>query len=80
MLSVNMFDAKTNLSKLVKLIESKEEDCILIAKAGKPVAQIVPYKSAPVKKRIGCAEGEVFYSGDFDELNDEIAKLFGVGV
>lgn len=46
---VNMHDAKTNLSKLV--IQAQEGDEIIIARAGKPIAKIVPYE-APDRKSV----------------------------
>ena len=48
--TVNLYDAKTNLSKLVERAASGEE--IIIAKAGKPKAKLVPYQP-PRKKRVG---------------------------
>ncbi len=77
MTQVNMFQAKTELSKLVALLESGGEDAVIIARSGKPVAKLVPYRET-TKKRIGVAKGEVFYRGDLDEDNEAIAALFGV--
>ena len=45
--TVNLYDAKTNLSKLVDRAAAGEE--IVIAKAGKPKAKLVPYRTG--KKR-----------------------------
>jgi prevent-host-death family protein len=47
--TVNLYDAKTNLSKLVERAAAGEE--IVIAKAGKPKAKLVPYEEPPPKKR-----------------------------
>ena len=44
MVQYNMLDAKTNFSKLIKSLETNEEDVILIARNGETVAQIIPYK------------------------------------
>ena len=41
--TVNIYDAKTNLSKLVDRAAAGEE--IIIAKAGKPKAKLVPYRT-----------------------------------
>ena len=76
MKQVNMLEAKTDLSKLVKLLEDKEEDYILIARNGKTVAKLVPISNDV--QRIGIAKGKLLYDGNFDELNDEIAAMFGV--
>ena len=51
-MQVNIFDAKTDLSKLIKMLENKEEESITIARNGKPVAKLVPYVDGPVSRRI----------------------------
>ena len=74
--TVNLYEAKTNLSKLVERAASGEE--IIIAKAGKPMARLVPYLS-PRKKRIGGQNllGITYIAEDFDgPLPPEIQKYF----
>jgi prevent-host-death family protein len=78
MRTVNMLDAKTNLSRLVEAVESGDESEILIARNGKPVARLTAVKS-DVSKRIGVAKGEFEVPDDIDLYNDEIAELFGAG-
>ena len=79
-MQVNVFEAKTDFSKLIRLVESKREEFITIARNGKPVAKIVPYDSAPVSKRIGIAKGKFTVPDDFDAGNEEIAAmLMGCG-
>ena len=67
MQSTNIHAAKTHFSKLLERVESGEE--IVIARAGKPVAKLVPYDSqAPVPKRKpGVWAGKVWISPDFDK-------------
>ena len=72
-MQVNILEAKTNLSNLVKLIETGKEDHIIIARYGKPVVKMVIYNDAPVSKRIGAAKG---MPDDFDADNEYIADLF----
>ena len=74
-MQVNVFEAKTDFSKLIRLVESKREEFITIARNGKPVAKIVPYDSAPVSKRIGIAKGKFTVPDDFDAGNEEIAAM-----
>lgn len=77
MTMVNMLEAKTSLTKLVKLLESKEEDEVLICRNGVPVARIMRYEK-PESKRIGIAKG-YFGSLDldaFNSMNEEIEKEF----
>ncbi len=75
MRTVNMLDAKTNLSRLVEAVESGDESEILIARNGKPVARLTAVKR-DVSKRIGVAEGEFEVPDDIDRYNHEIEALF----
>lgn len=74
--TVNMFEAKTQLSRLVEAVETGAEKEIIIARNGRPVARLVPI--APVAKgpRIGIAEGKFKVPDDFNELDKEIEALF----
>ena len=60
---VNMYEAKSNLSRLVEEVEAGEE--IVLARAGKPVARLVPI-GAPARRRLGRWKGKVKMSDDFD--------------
>lgn len=77
--SVNMLEAKSSLSRLVKAIEQGEEREIIIARNGRPAARLVPIESGPAGKRIGIAKGKFAVPDDIDELNDEVARLFHGG-
>ena len=69
-----MFDAKTQLSKLVEAaLEGKE---VVLARNGKPVARIVPYRPASVKRKPGALKGLIWMSPDWDspETNRQIAE------
>ncbi len=73
MKTVNVHEAKTNLSKLLKRVEAGEE--IVIAKAGKPVARLVP--DIPKRKRtLGTMRGKFVIPEDFDQPMPEIERLF----
>ncbi len=76
-MQVNILEAKTNLSNLVRLIETGKEECIIIARYGKPVVKMVVYNDAPVSSRIGVAKGKLKSPKDLDQYNDEIAAMFG---
>ena len=78
-MQVGVFQAKTDFSKLVRLVESRREESITVSRNGKPVAKIVPYESAPVSKRIGVAKGKFDVPDDFDAGNEEIAVLLKGG-
>lgn len=63
----NIHEAKTQFSKLVDRVAAGEE--IIIGKAGKPVARLIPYKEpAPAKRKPGAWKGKVWISRDFDTL------------
>ena len=76
-MQVNILEAKTNLSNLVRLVETHKEEQIIIARYGKPVVKMVIYNEEPVSKRIGSAKGKLQSPDDLDKYNDEIAALFG---
>ena len=67
---VNLYEAKTHLSRLIEEAAAGEE--IIIAKAGKPKARIVPLAAARKPRKPGGWEGQVWVSDDFDaELSAE---------
>lgn len=75
MKSVNIHEAKTHLSRLVERAAQGED--IIIAKAGKPMAMLVPYRQAKRPRQPGSWRGRVHISDDFDELPEDIAEAFG---
>ena len=79
MLQVNILEAKTDFSRLIRLLETKKEDYITVARNGKPVAKITLINETPVSKRIGVAKGKFTVKGDFDADNDAIAELMTGG-
>ncbi len=78
MTTVNIHEAKTHLSKLLARVLAGEE--IVIAKAGKPLARVLPYDNALAqrKKRIGFLKNAGFKVPDnFDEIGrEEIEAMF----
>lgn len=76
-MQVNILEAKTNLSNLVRMVETGQEERIIIARYGKPVVKMVKYNDVPVSKRIGIAKGKLKSPEDLDKYNDEIAEMFG---
>lgn len=78
-MQVNVFEAKTDFSKLIRLVESKREESITVARNGKPVVKIVPYDSTPVSNRIGIAKGKITVPDDFDAGSEEIASMLTGG-
>jgi len=73
-MTIGMRDAKANLSKLVRQIESGSTHEIILTRAGKPVARLVPLSKAPVK--LGVADGKFHIPDDIDVANPEIERMF----
>ena len=65
MIVYNIHDAKTHFSKLLERVLNGEE--VVIAKAGKPVARILPFVAEDVSRRVpGIDKGKVIILPDFD--------------
>jgi prevent-host-death family protein len=74
----NLYEAKTHLSRLVERAAAGEE--IVIAKAGKPRARLVPLRDRTAARRPGGWEGRVFLADDFDApLPDDLQAAFEGG-
>lgn len=74
MITANIYQAKTQLSKLIEnVLDGKE---VIIAKAGKPVAKLTAYKENKKPRKPGMWRGKIWMSKDFDEESKEINKLF----
>lgn len=78
MKQVNVLEAKTDFSKLIREIETGKEDGIIIARYGRPIVKMSIYNEVPIEKRIGVAKGKFSVPDDIDAHNDEIAAMFGV--
>jgi prevent-host-death family protein len=75
MVQVNMHEAKTRLSQLVELVEGGER--VVIARAGVPVAELIPHRPAPPGRRGGQWGGRARIGADFDAPMPELEELFG---
>ena len=77
MLTVNIHDAKTQLSKLVD--QAARGEAFIIAKAGKPMVKVIPLGKAETgtATRLGLMAGEFSVPDDFDQMGgSEIESLF----
>lgn len=76
MRTVNIHDAKTNLSKLID--KAVKGESFIIAKAGKPLVRVVAIGQTDAPKpRIGFMKGRISVPDNFDDLGrDEIAGMF----
>ena len=77
MKTVNIHQAKTQLSKLVSEVEAGEE--VVLERAGQPVARIVPLAGPSSERRFGAMKGRATTSDAFFEPlpDDELADLDG---
>ena len=75
--TLNLYVAKTNLSKLVERAAAGEE--IIIAKAGKPKAKLVPCRPAVGPRKPAHALGLTFIAGDFDAPMPDLEAAFEGG-
>ena len=76
MVTVNIHEAKTQLSKLVDRAAKGEP--FIIAKAGKPLVKVVALDAPKTPRRLGFLKGQFKVPEDFNTMGQaEIAKLFG---
>ena len=71
---VNVHAAKTNLSRLLERAEAGEE--IIIGRAGKPIAKLMPYHAERPKRVFGRLKGQIRILPGFDDLDAEIERDF----
>lgn len=78
MVTVNIHQAKTQLSRLVD--QAAKGEAFVIAKAGKPLVKVTALNAPSVPRRLGFMAGEITVPEDFDRMGEaEIAALFGNG-
>lgn len=75
--TVNIHEAKTQLSRLVE--RAARGESFVIAKAGKPLVKVSAVEAPAEPKRLGFLKGEIEVLEDFDRMGEnEIAALFGI--
>ena len=72
----NISEAKAQLSALIERVLAGEE--IVIGKAGKPVARLVPFERPAQHRTPGALKGRIRVADDFDELPDDVRAAFGM--
>jgi prevent-host-death family protein len=78
MVTVNIHEAKTQLSRLVD--RAVKGESFVIAKAGKPLVKVAALDAPATPQRLGFLAGEISVPKDFDRMGEaEIAALFGIG-
>jgi prevent-host-death family protein len=74
---VNVYEAKTQLSRLLEQVENGDE--IIIARNGKPVARLVPAQRRTSPREPGGWEGRVWIADDFDDPGGEYGEIVDEG-
>ena len=80
MKTVNIHEAKTQLSKLIE--QASKGESFVIAKAGKPVVKVTALSSptGAQVRRLGFMTGQISVPDDFDRMGkEEIERIFGGG-
>jgi prevent-host-death family protein len=74
----NIHEAKTQLSRIIERVERGEE--IVISRAGKPVAKVVPIRRQVHRTAGGSLKGVLVLDDEWDspETNEQIARDFGM--
>jgi prevent-host-death family protein len=72
--TVNVHEAKTHLSRLLEAVENGED--IVIARAGRPVARLVPAATARGPRVPGAWRDQVVIADDFDEMPEGLLAAF----
>jgi len=71
---INVYEAKTHLSKLLDRVAEGEE--LVLGKAGKPIARLVPYREQRKQIVPGRLAGKMWIAPDFDETPEDIIAAF----
>ena len=78
MVTVNIHEAKTHLSRLIE--QAVKGEAFVIAKAGKPLVKVAALRAPPAPQRLGFLAGEIAVPKDFNRMGAaKIAALFGSG-
>jgi prevent-host-death family protein len=74
---VNIYEAKSQFSKLIDEVEAGAE--IVIARSGRPVARLVPVRRPAHDRVPGSLAGKIWIAPDFDEPDEEIIDRMANG-
>ena len=76
MTQADIQEVETGLSRLIKMLETRQEEQILITRHGEPIVTMTLYARPVSPRRIGVARGKIVCPDDLDKYNDEIADMF----
>jgi prevent-host-death family protein len=67
----NIHDAKTHLSRIIERVEQGDE--VIISRAGKPVAKVIPFAARVHRKGRGSLRGRISFADDWDSAGTNAA-------
>jgi prevent-host-death family protein len=70
---MNVYEAKTQLSRLLDRVERGEE--VILARAGRPVARLVPYRSSNPPRRLGLLAGKIRVKTDAVDHDGGVERM-----
>ena len=70
----NVSDAKEQLSALLVMVEQGDE--VIIVRAGRPIARLVPFERPKERRKLGALRGQIWISPDFNHPDPDIENLF----
>jgi antitoxin (DNA-binding transcriptional repressor) of toxin-antitoxin stability system len=73
-MQVNMHEAKSQLSALAEKVLEGER--VIIAKAGKPHLELIPYQPKQAIRKPGSFKGKIWMADDFDETPQDLIDAF----
>jgi prevent-host-death family protein len=74
---INIHEAKTHLSRYLQEVAAGGE--VIIGRYGEPIAKLVPYVADKPKVRFGLLAGQIKIASDFDDIDEDIIKMFEGG-
>lgn len=72
--TINIHEAKTHFSRLIEEVSHGKE--VIIGKAGKPIAKLVPFEIKQTPRQPGYWRGKVIIKKDFDKLPKHLMAAF----
>ena len=77
-MQIDIDDGKKDLGHLLNLLETGQEEDILLTQQGNPIIKMSRLRVGAGAGRFGIAKGMLEVPDDLDKYNDEIAEMFGV--
>ena len=71
---LNVYEAKSKFSDVLNRVEAGED--IVIARAGRPVARLIPYVERISPRVPGLMRGQIWISDDFDDTSEDVIASF----